>query len=113
MDQGRLLVEEKPAEQVRRHVGRHVIEIVDPAEGLPAFLHERGVHHEDGNAGRCVPKTDGKGIERMNISPYMRLRMASSYTIPFVPQRSRFEMEICIKATMPLDIMKKLALLIK
>ena len=43
MDQGRLLVEGKPADLVRRHVGRHVIEVADPAEGLPAFLRERGV----------------------------------------------------------------------
>ena len=30
MDQGRILVEGKPAELVRRHVGRHVIEVAGP-----------------------------------------------------------------------------------
>lgn len=47
MDQGRLVVEGKPAELVRRHVGRHVIEVADPAEGLPAFLSERAIPCEN------------------------------------------------------------------
>ena len=51
VDRGRLLVEGKPAELVRLHVGRHVIEIPDPAEGLPAFLRERG----------CFSKTSATG----------------------------------------------------
>jgi lipooligosaccharide transport system ATP-binding protein len=47
MDGGRLLVEGKPAELVARHVGRHVIEVSEPEEGLPAFLDARGLSYED------------------------------------------------------------------
>lgn len=32
MDRGRLVVEGKPPDLIRRHVGRHVIEVTDPAE---------------------------------------------------------------------------------
>ena len=41
MDRGKLLVEGKPAELVRRHVGRHVLEVAEPAEGLTDFLREQ------------------------------------------------------------------------
>lgn len=50
MDSGRILVEGEPAELISRHVGRHVIEAASPAEGLSAFLKERGIRHE--NIGR-------------------------------------------------------------
>ncbi|MCE5261954.1 MAG: ATP-binding cassette domain-containing protein [Deltaproteobacteria bacterium] len=46
MDRGRLLVEGKPAELIRQHVGRHVIEVAEPASGLAAFLLERGAVFE-------------------------------------------------------------------
>ena len=64
VDRGRLLVEGKPAELVRRHVGRHVIEIVDPAEGLPAFLHERGVLFENIGHRLIVDLEDGTALYR-------------------------------------------------
>ena len=46
MDEGRLLVEGPPAELVRRHVGRHVLEVVDPAAGLAEHLDHRGARYE-------------------------------------------------------------------
>jgi lipooligosaccharide transport system ATP-binding protein len=64
VDQGRLLIEGKPAELVRRHVGRHVIEIVDPAEGLPAFLRERGVRFENIGHRLIVDLEDGTALYR-------------------------------------------------
>jgi len=64
VDRGRLLVEGKPAELVRRHVGRHVIEIVDPAEGLPAFLRERGVLFENIGHRLIVDLEDGTALYR-------------------------------------------------
>jgi lipooligosaccharide transport system ATP-binding protein len=64
VDQGRLLVEGKPAELVRRHVGRHVIEIVEPAEGLPAFLRERGVLFENVGHRLIVDLEDGTALYR-------------------------------------------------
>jgi lipooligosaccharide transport system ATP-binding protein len=47
MDHGRLLAEGKPAGLISRHVGRHVIEVADPAEELPAFLNGRGILFEN------------------------------------------------------------------
>ncbi|MEK7242615.1 MAG: ATP-binding cassette domain-containing protein [Thermodesulfobacteriota bacterium] len=64
VDRGRLLVEGKPAELVRRHVGRHVIEIPDPAEGLPAFLRERGVLFENIGHRLIVDLEDGTALYR-------------------------------------------------
>ncbi|MDP3097011.1 MAG: ATP-binding cassette domain-containing protein [Syntrophales bacterium] len=64
VDQGRLIVEGKPAELVRRHVGRHVIEIPDPAEGLPAFLRERGVLFENIGHRLIVDLEDGTALYR-------------------------------------------------
>ena len=64
MDQGRLLVEGKPAELVRRHVGRHVIEIANPAEGLPAFLRERGVRFENTGHRLIVDLEEGTALYR-------------------------------------------------
>jgi lipooligosaccharide transport system ATP-binding protein len=64
VDRGRLLVEGKPAELVLRHVGRHIIEIVDPAEGLPAFLRERGVLFENIGHRLIVDLEDGTALYR-------------------------------------------------
>jgi len=64
VDRGRLLVEGKPAELVRRHVGRHVIEITDPAEGLPAFLRERGVLFENIGHRLIVDLEEGTALYR-------------------------------------------------
>ena len=64
VDRGRLLVEGKPVELVRRHVGRHVIEIVDPAEGLPAFLRERGVRFENIGHRLIVDLEEGTALYR-------------------------------------------------
>jgi lipooligosaccharide transport system ATP-binding protein len=46
MDSGRLIVEGPPAELVRRHVGRHVLEVVEPAPGLTEHLNHRGARYE-------------------------------------------------------------------
>ena len=64
MDGGRLLVEGKPAELVRRHVGRHVIEVAEPADGLTAFLRERGVQYEIFSRRLIAAVEDGSAIYR-------------------------------------------------
>ncbi len=46
VDRGRLVVEGRPPELVRRHVGRHIIEITDHNEPVRAFLRERNVPFE-------------------------------------------------------------------
>ncbi|MHB8765935.1 MAG: ABC transporter ATP-binding protein [Deferrisomatales bacterium] len=47
LDQGRVLVEGAPADLVRRHVGRYVVEVADPAEALRDHVRRRGLVHED------------------------------------------------------------------
>ncbi len=64
VDGGRLLVEGKPAELVRRHVGRHVIEVADPADGLTDFLRERGVQFENFGHRLIVSVEDGSALYR-------------------------------------------------
>ncbi|MEW6333141.1 MAG: AAA family ATPase, partial [Thermodesulfobacteriota bacterium] len=61
MDGGRLLVEGKPAELVLRHVGRHILEITDPADGLEAFLGQRQVPYE--RIGHRIIVSTGDGSE--------------------------------------------------
>jgi lipooligosaccharide transport system ATP-binding protein len=46
IDHGRVLVEGRPADLVREHVGRDVIEIDDPEPGLLDFVRARGWTHE-------------------------------------------------------------------
>ena len=64
MDRGRLVVEGKPTDLIRRHVGRHVIEVTDPAEGMPAFLRERGVVFENLGHRLVVDVEDGTSLYR-------------------------------------------------
>jgi lipooligosaccharide transport system ATP-binding protein len=64
MDQGRILVEGKPAELVSRHVGRHVLEVMDPDAGLTAFLRERGVRHERFGHRMIIYVEDGSDLYR-------------------------------------------------
>ena len=47
MDQGRILVEGTPADLIQHHVGKHVIEINDPDEGLRKYIAEISFHYED------------------------------------------------------------------
>lgn len=47
MDQGKILVEGAPADLIRQHVGRHVIEISDPDEELRKYLAETALSYED------------------------------------------------------------------
>ncbi len=64
LDGGRLLVEGKPADLVRRHVGRHVLEVADPAAGLTDFLREKGVQHESFGHRLIASVEDGSDLYR-------------------------------------------------
>lgn len=64
MDGGRLLVEGKPAELVRRHVGRHVLEVADPDTGLAVFLKERSVPYESFGHRLIIYIEDGSDLYR-------------------------------------------------
>ena len=62
MDGGRLLVEGKPAELVRRHVGRHVLEVADPEAGLTEFLKQRSVPYESFGHRLIITIEDGSDL---------------------------------------------------
>jgi lipooligosaccharide transport system ATP-binding protein len=47
MDHGKILVEGKPADLIREHVGHNVIEVDDPAEDLKAFVTSQDIECED------------------------------------------------------------------
>ena len=47
MDQGAILVNGTPKELIRRHVGRDIIEVVDPPDGLREFVRTQNLDHED------------------------------------------------------------------
>ena len=62
MDGGRLLVEGKPAELVRRHVGRHVLEVADPEASLAEFLKQRSVPYESFGHRLIITTEDGSDL---------------------------------------------------
>lgn len=64
LDNGRILVEGAPADLVRRHVGRHVIEVAAPAAGLSDFLAGRGVAFEDLGHRLLITVEDGAALFR-------------------------------------------------
>ncbi len=64
LDGGRLLVEGKPAELVRRHVGSHVIEVSRPAASLPDFLGARGIPYERIGQRLLVALEEGSDLYR-------------------------------------------------
>jgi len=47
IDHGLILVEGKPQELIREHVGQDVIEISAPTEDLRSFVKNKGLQHED------------------------------------------------------------------
>jgi lipooligosaccharide transport system ATP-binding protein len=47
MDHGRILVEGTPADLIRQHAGRDVIEVSEPTDQLRAFIASKGLAHDD------------------------------------------------------------------
>ena len=64
LDQGRILIEGKPAELVLGQVGHHVLEAADPAEGLEAFLNERSIRHDTFGHRVIIYVEDGTDLYR-------------------------------------------------
>jgi lipooligosaccharide transport system ATP-binding protein len=62
VDKGRLLVEGEPGELIRRHVGRHVLEVVEPAEGMEPFLQKEGASFENLGHRIIVNLNDGEEL---------------------------------------------------
>jgi lipooligosaccharide transport system ATP-binding protein len=64
LDGGRILVAGAPAELVRRHVGRHVLEISEPGAGIEALLDERGIRYESVGHRLIVALGNGEDLYR-------------------------------------------------
>ena len=64
LDQGRILVEGRPAELVQRHVGRHVLEATDPDAGIDAFLREREIRYDRFGHRAIIYVEDGSDLLR-------------------------------------------------
>jgi len=47
VDHGRILVEGKPADLIRQHVGREVIEVNEPSKVLIRWVASQKLEHED------------------------------------------------------------------
>jgi lipooligosaccharide transport system ATP-binding protein len=47
MDHGRILIEGTPADLIRQHAGRDVIEVSEPTDQLRSFITSKGLPHDD------------------------------------------------------------------
>ncbi len=62
LDHGRILVEGAPADLIRSHVGRYVVEVSQPGEGLRAFVAAEGLKAEDLGHRLLVYGEDGDAV---------------------------------------------------
>lgn len=62
MDHGRVLVEGKPLDLIRQHVGRDIIEVAEPSDTLRAFMHSRDLKHEDLGHRLIIYVDDGNSL---------------------------------------------------
>jgi lipooligosaccharide transport system ATP-binding protein len=46
MDKGKILVEGKPLELIRRYTGHNIIEVINPDDALRRYIQSRQVRHE-------------------------------------------------------------------
>lgn len=62
MDHGRVLTQGPPLDLVRRYVGRNVIEVSGPGEGIRKFVRERNLDHEDLGHRLLIYTQEGEGL---------------------------------------------------
>lgn len=62
MDHGRVLVEGKPLDLIRQHVGRDIIEVAEPSETLRAFMRSWNLKHEDLGHRLIIYVDDGNAL---------------------------------------------------
>jgi lipooligosaccharide transport system ATP-binding protein len=72
MDQGKILVEGKPLDLIRDHVGKSVIEVVAPCSELRQLLKEKGVAFEDLGQRLIIYSHDGENLYRDLLSDHCR-----------------------------------------
>jgi lipooligosaccharide transport system ATP-binding protein len=59
VDHGKVLIEGRPAELVRREIGSNVLEILEPDQAVRAFLHQHGSRFEEAGERLLVHLDDG------------------------------------------------------
>jgi lipooligosaccharide transport system ATP-binding protein len=64
LDHGRILVDGSPADLIREHVGRYVVEIADPSEALRAYVRAEGLDGEDLGHRMVIYVRDGEEVFR-------------------------------------------------
>lgn len=62
MDQGRILTQGSPSDLIRRYVGRNVIEVGGPDEGIRRLVNEKGLDHEDLGHRLLIYTHEGEGL---------------------------------------------------
>ncbi len=81
MDQGRILVEGRPMDLIRKHVGNDVIEVADPTADLRKYVQSLPLDHEDLGHRLIVYGRDGDRLFRTISERYCEegcnLRMAT------------------------------------
>ena len=72
MDHGKILVEGKPLDLIRDHVGKSVIEVIAPCSDLRLALKEKGVVFEDVGQRLIIYSNDGENLYRDLLSEHCR-----------------------------------------
>lgn len=70
MDQGSILVEGRPIELIRKHVGHDVIEVADPSDALRRFLRGESLDYEDLGHRLIIYGRDGDKLYRKITGEY-------------------------------------------
>ncbi|HUH67346.1 MAG TPA: ATP-binding cassette domain-containing protein [Syntrophales bacterium] len=81
MDHGGILVEGRPFDLIREHVGHDIIEVLEPPPGLRQFVRLRNLEHEDLGHRLIISTEDGNALFREISSEYCKegciMRMAT------------------------------------
>jgi len=59
MDHGRILVEGKPLDLIKKYVGRNIIEVAEPSQALRDLVQSRNLQHEDAGYRLIIYIEDG------------------------------------------------------
>ena len=59
MDHGRILVEGKPLDLIKKYVGRNIIEVAEPSQALRDLVRSRNLQHEDAGYRLIIYIEDG------------------------------------------------------
>lgn len=81
IDNGRILVEGKPADLIQKYVGYDIIEVAEPDAKLRSYLKTRGLKHEDYGRRMIIYEDNGSNLYREISKQYCQgnctMRMAT------------------------------------